>query len=213
MNSTLFYFLIIYNLDFILLIINIYQNFFKVLTILFILFMIPIFENKQNLYKIKVSNLNFDLNKSFISLYNWVEQNTKKNQVFLSLDMKLNMNLPAYTKINPFLENKYLTSKSSDELVNKFYSLDLVYDETIYELLKKKIEIRNETDYLQQILFGYMFSKNIFDDFKKYKTKRTNLKENKIDYLIINKKNNHKIRDISAYQVLYENNIYQVLKF
>ena len=136
----------------------------------------------------------------------------KKNQVFLSLDMKLNMNLPAYTKINPFLENKYLTSKSSDELVNKFYSLDLIYDETIYELLKK-IEIRNETEYLQQILFGYMFSKNIFDDFKKYETKRTNLIENKIDYLIINKKNNHKIRDISAYQVLYENNIYQVLKF
>lgn len=212
LNSTLFYFLIIYNLDSYFVNNKYLSNFFKVLTILFILFMIPIFENKQNLYKTKVLNLNFDLNKSFISLYNWVEQNTKKNQVFLSLDMKLNMNLPAYTKINPFLENKYLTSKSSDELVNKFYSLDLIYDETIYELLKK-IEIRNETEYLQQILFGYMFSKNIFDDFKKYETKRTNLIENKIDYLIINKKNNHKIRDISAYQVLYENNIYQVLKF
>ena len=154
--------------------------------------------------------MNFDLNKSFISLYNWVNKTQKKIK-FFKFGHEIKHEFTSLHKKYPFLENKYLTSKSSDELVNKFYSLDLVYDETIYELLKK-IEIRNETDYLQQILFGYMFSKNIFDDFKKYKTKRTNLKENKIDYLIINK-NNHKIRDISAYQVLYENNIYQVLKF
>ncbi len=96
------------------------------------------FKNKATVFQIESERL---------ELFDWLNQNTKKNSVVVSASLKDNLYMPAYTHNNVFVARSQLSLASTEEVIERFLITQKMANKSEAEIR----EMFQENDQLKQI--------------------------------------------------------------
>lgn len=183
-------------------------------------------------FEIQMSKNKYKPNQNFIKLNNWIENNFVDDEIFISLDPVVNLNLPIYNNINTYLSHT-ISSRSnfdqrSERLIDvfKFYGfkneifLDYVFSNfdknNLDSLLINSFLISYNSELNEKLLKSSDFKELLEKKFKNTKIK-TNLKANYLILSNFDKKFINEFSNIKKYLVsnllLYSNEEYSIFKF
>ena len=141
------------------------------------------------LFEIEKASKNINKNTYFTELSNWLNLNTKKNDVILSLDPLINSNIGSYTHNDTYFTNTYLSRSNFLDRINrtvnilKFYGNDIQFIEN-FILVQPLRDFKKEEFFYFNLYSHTMNINNIILGNKNYINK---IKEN------INRDNNNRL--------------------
>jgi hypothetical protein len=174
------------------------KNIYKYAFFSFILVtLIAISVNKYQYFNSQKAIHNDEIN-DFVDLYMWVNKNTELNDQYLTNDINLNYNLPAYTHLNPSLKSDLLSIQKYEKKMEIIYSKFIFFEYLLFknfnQYLKEVVENENtlrviKYNYNNDDIFNIKNSLTFLNDNYNFKSKDSNfLPYEDFKYIIVNKK-------------------------
>lgn len=170
-------------------------------------------------------------NQNFIKLNNWIGSNFVDNEIFISLDPVVNLNLPIYNNINTYLSHTISSRSNFDQRSERLIDVFKLYGFKNEIFLNYVFSTFNKNNLDSLLINSYLISYNSklnekllkssnFKELLEKKFKNTKIKTNlEANYLILSNFDKKFINELSIIKkylvsdlLLYSNEEYSIFK-